>query len=456
MKVLLTGSTGLIGREIGKRLVARGDQVVTLVRDLDRARRTEPFPAERYLWNHVDEVPAEALLGVDAVIHLAGEPIADGRWTAERKQKIRDSRIVSSRRLVQAVLKHGSSVEAFVQGSAIGIYGDRGDEVLNAASTGGSGFLPEVVRDWEAEIKALSPTVRSVVIRTGVVLARHGGALEKMLSLFRLGLGARLGFAGSQWMSWIHLEDIVSLFLYALDQRHVSGVLEGVSPEPLRNRDFTSRLTRGLGVIESPPVPQLTLKLLYGEMASIILESARVEPKSTQAAGFQFQFASAEAAFRDLLEPLRGQTCEVLAEQWVPQTPQTIWPYFCDEKNLEELTPSNLKFRVVGKSTPEISEGTLIDYRLSLSGVPFGWRTKIESWQPPSRFIDNQIQGPYAYWHHTHEFIPMGGGTLMRDRVYYRLPLGWLGTVAAGWKVASDVAAIFAYRRLKVDQLFHV
>lgn len=114
-----------------------------------------------------------------------------------------------------------------------------------------------------------------------------------------------------------------------------------------------------------------------------------------------------------------------------------------------------MKFRVVGKSTPEISEGTLIDYRLSLSGIPFGWRTKIESWQPPSRFNDNQIQGPYAYWHHTHEFIPMGGGTLMRDRVYYRLPLGWFGTVAAGWKVASDVAAIFAYRRLKVDQLFH-
>lgn len=455
MKVLLTGSTGLIGREVGKRLVARGDQVVTLVRDLDRARRAEPFPAERYLWNHVDEVPAEALRGVDAVIHLAGEPIADGRWTAERKQRIRDSRVVSSGRLVQAVLQHGPAVKAFVQGSAIGIYGDRGDELLNAASTDGSGFLPDVVRAWEAEIKALSPAVRSVVIRTGVVLARHGGALYKMLSLFRLGLGARLGFSGSQWMAWIHLDDVVSLFLYALDQQHVSGVLEGVSPEPLRNRDFTSRLASGLGVLESPPVPQLTLKLLYGEMASIILESARVEPKATQAAGFQFQFPSADAAFRNLLEPLRGQTCEVLAEQWVPQTPQTIWPYFCDEKNLEELTPSNLKFRVVGKSTPEISEGTLIDYRLSLSGIPFGWRTKIESWQPPSRFNDNQIQGPYAYWHHTHEFIPMGGGTLMRDRVYYRLPLGWFGTVAAGWKVASDVAAIFAYRRLKVDQLFH-
>lgn len=454
MKVLLTGSTGLIGREIGKRLVARGDQVVTLVRDRERARRSEPFPAERYLWNHSDAVPPAALQGVDAVIHLAGEPIADGRWSDGRKRRIRESRVDGSRRLVQAVRKYGSTVRAFVHGSAIGIYGNRDDESLSATSTKGAGFLADVVNDWEMEIEALPVSVRRVVVRTGVVLARHGGALQKMLPLFRAGLGSRLGFSGAQWMSWIHFEDIVSLFMFALDQQQLCGTLEGVSPQPLRNRDFTSELAKRLGVLQGPPVPQLVLKLLYGEMASVLLESARVEPKATLAAGFQFQFPSAELAFRELLEPLRGQTYEVLMEQWVPRLPEEIWPYFCDEKNLEVLTPPNLGFHVSGKSTPEIGRGTLIDYRLRLNGIPFGWKTKIEAWEPPIRFVDNQLSGPYSRWHHTHEFSPLAGGTLMRDRVLYRLPLGWVGSMAAGWKVAIDVGKIFEFRRMKVDALF--
>lgn len=455
MKVLLTGSTGLIGREIGKRLVARGDQVVTLVRDLDRARLAEPFPAERHLWNHVDDVPPSALRGVDAVIHLAGEPIADSRWTAERKQKIRDSRIIGTKQLVKAVRNcRYDSVKVFIQGSAVGIYGDRGDEILTGASTVGSGFLAELVKEWEEPVDQLPMSIRSIVVRTGIVLARHGGALHKMLPLFRAGLGARLGLTGKQWMPWIHIEDIVAIFLFALDHQQVHGVIEGVAPEALRNRDFTSAVVKGLGAFEAPPVPRVALKLAYGEMASIFFDSAHVLPNATQAFGYQFRYSTAVSAFDDLLESLRGQTREMLAEQWVPQSTEKIWPYFCDERNLEELTPPNLSFHVLGKSTSEIGAGTLIDYRLNLSGIPFRWRTRIESWDPPHQFSDYQLSGPYKLWHHTHEFLPLGGGTLMRDRVLYKLPLGWFGGLAVGWKVASDVDTIFRYRRTKVDELF--
>jgi uncharacterized protein len=151
---------------------------------------------------------------------------------------------------------------------------------------------------------------------------------------------------------------------------------------------------------------------------------------------------------------LRGSVFEKLAEQWVPRSPSDVWSFFCDEKNLEVLTPDFLHFEVKRKSTPEIGDGTLIDYTLKLNGIPFGWRTRIEDWEPGKKFVDTQLRGPYAYWHHTHEFVPMAGGTLIRDRVRYKVPFGWLGAMISGWKVHKDVASIFDFRRKKIAELF--
>ena len=170
-------------------------------------------------------------------------------------------------------------------------------------------------------------------------------------------------------------------------------------------------------------------------MGGIVLESARIEPSRALASGYRYRFESIDRAFDDLLTPLQGSTREKVSEQWVPHAPEEIWPFFCDEGNLEELTPGFLNFEVLGKSTREIGEGTLIDYRLKLNGIPMGWQSRIESWEPARRFVDTQVKGPYSYWRHAHEFIPLANGTLMRDVVRYRLPLGWLGSVVAGWKV---------------------
>ena len=158
--------------------------------------------------------------------------------------------------------------------------------------------------------------------------------------------------------------------------------------------------------------------------------------------------------FADLLTPLRGSTREKVSEQWVPHAPEEIWPYFCDERNLEELTPEFLKFRVLRKSTREIGEGTLIDYRLNLNGIPMGWQSRIENWEPTRRFVDTQVKGPYSHWLHAHEFIPLANGTLMRDVVRYRLPFGWLGSTVAGWKVESQVDQIFSYRAARIAERF--
>ena len=455
MRVLMTGATGLIGRELGKRLAARGDDLVCLVRDVQRAKGRLPFPAELHRWDHRRTVPADALVRVDAIVNLAGEPVAGERWSDERKRLIRDSRVIGTRRLVQAAMRQGPSIKAFVQASAIGFYGDRGDEALDAESAPGTGFLAEVVGAWEAELRPLADwrrDIRTATVRTGIVLARHGGALAKMLPLFRGSAAGRLG-DGRHWMSWIHLDDIVRVFLHALDS-DVAGVLEGTAPQPATNREFTTALCRALGVIENVPVPALAIRALYGEMGAIVLESARVEPRRTLASGFRFGLASIDDAFAELLAPLRGAAREKVSEQWVPLPPERLWPYFCDERNLEELTPGFLNFKVLGKSTPEIGEGTLIDYRLRLKGIPMGWRSRIEDWQPARRFVDTQLKGPYALWRHEHEFIPVGEGTLLRDVVRYKLPLGWLGSVVTGWKVEADVDRIFDYRATRIAERF--
>ncbi len=455
MRILLTGATGLIGRELGKALAARGDALVCLVRDVGAARRRLPFPAECHAWDHTRPVPAEALREVDAVVNLAGEPVADTRWTDSKKALIRDSRVHGTRQLVQAVREHGAGVATFVQGSASGCYGDRDDERLTAASTMGTGFLADVVQAWEAELRPLAeqrPQVRVPVVRTGIVLARQGGALAEMLPMFRLGAAGRLG-TGRQWMGWIHLDDIVGLFLHALDAAP-SGILEGVAPQPATNQQFTTALCRSLGVIENLPAPSLAIQALFGERAAIVLGSTRLEPLATQASGFQFRFETVEQALDDLLAPLRGGVRLGVWEQWLPHAAQDIWPFFCDANNLEDITPPFLSFRVLGQSTPVIGAGTLIDYRLKLNGIPIAWQSRIDTWDPPRRFVDLQVKGPYALWHHTHDFIPMGTGTLMRDTVRYRLPAGWLGALAGGRKVASDVERIFAYRSLKIDERF--
>ena len=454
MRILFAGSTGMIGKEIGKRLIENGHEIVALVRNTDSARQALPFPAKLVKWSADDEVPASAMKGIDAILNLSGASIADGRWTEARKKEIIDSRVESTRSLVNAALKNQKTVKIFVNGSAVGFYGNRGDETLDESSSKGKGFLPDVVEMWENELRPLESTsIRQVAVRTAVVLARHGGAMDKLLPLFEKGVAGNLG-SGQQWMSWIHIDDIARLFVFALETETVVGPINGCAPEPVRNDRFTIELARALGKSVFLPVPEVALKIALGEMASSVLDSQRALPSKTQQLGFTFEHGGITETLQTIAEPLKGGQHEMLSEQWVPLKPDALFPYFRDEKNLESLTPPFLKFLVKGKSTDEIGEGTLIDYTLSLHGLPFNWRTRIESWKPSSSFVDTQLSGPYKKWHHTHDFIPFGGGTLVRDRVIYKLPMGMFGEMVAGWKVNGDVQKIFDYRREVIDQKF--
>lgn len=478
MRVLITGATGLIGRALGQKLVAAGHEVRVLSRNKIRAQAELGFPAEVLEWPRKTEW-ATVLSAVDAVVHLAGESVAEGRWTAEKKRRIYESRVLTTRELVDAVLQTPNQVQTFVMGSAIGVYGDRGDEKLFESSVGGSpsgfssespsgnpdafpagspikgkDFLAKVVVDWENELARLNTraTIRQVIVRTGVVLDNQGGALAKLLPMFMNGLGGPLA-GGRNWMSWIALEDICRVFQFVITDQRVRGVINGVAPEPIQNRDFTATLAKVLHVPAAFPVPAVALKLLLGEMSQVILASQRVIPQALLNYGFSFNFPNLSSYLLHACAPLSNGDHEMIFEQWVPHAPANVFPFFADEKNLESLTPPFLNFKVLGKSSEAINEGTLIDYQLHLHGVPLKWRSRIEQWEPNQKFVDLQLKGPYRKWHHTHEFIAFGGGTLLRDRVLFRLPLGFFGSLIVGSKVQKDILNIFAYRRSRMGEL---
>jgi len=278
VRVALTGARGFVGRALTELLQNQGHETKALPR--------RPGPAD--------------LEGVEAVVHLAGEPVAQ-RWTAEAKRKIRDSRVLGTRHLVESIKSLEIKPKVVLCASATGYYGHRGDEVLTEESGAGEGFLAETCRAWEDEAKALKTLgVRVVLVRIGIVLGRGGGALAKMLPPFRMGVGGRLSH-GKQWMSWIHREDLTRLMVWALENEEVRGAVNGTAPGAVTNAQFTSVLG---GVLRRPavfPVPEFVLKLVFGEMARVLLESQRVKPEVAEEKGFVFKYPDLEPALRELL-----------------------------------------------------------------------------------------------------------------------------------------------------------
>lgn len=297
-RVALTGSSGLIGSALAAHLAARGWRV-------DRLVRRPPRPeAGEIRWDPLGgDVDAAALCGVDAVVHLAGANIAAGRWTAARKAAIRDSRVWGTRMLAECAARLTPRPRVLVAASAVGIYGDRGAEELSEDSPPGRGFLAEVCTAWEAATEpAQRAGIRVANMRLGMVLAATGGALPRMLTPFRLGVGGRLG-SGRQYVSWIALPDAVRALAAALTNEKLHGPVNVTSPLPVTNREFTRTLGRVLGRPTLLPVPALAVRLLLGEMGrELLLSSARVLPRRLLAAGFAFELPGLEGALRALLD----------------------------------------------------------------------------------------------------------------------------------------------------------
>jgi uncharacterized protein len=302
MRALVTGATGFVGPH----LLALLDRPVVLTRNAARAQ-DERLGRDVELRQHdlnQGPPPLEALRDVDLVFHLAGESVAAGRWTKKRKQSIRDSRVLGTRHLVESLsrLPVGERPRGLISASAVGYYGSRGEEKLTEDAAPGDDFLSEVCREWEREAaRAGQVGIRTAMLRIGVVLGPGGGALQKMLPPFKMGLGGRLG-SGQQWMPWIHIEDLAALFLHVATNESIQGAVNAVAPQPVRNRDFTKTLAKVLHRPAVFPVPYFGLRLLFGEFAQVLFASQKVEPKVAAATGFSYRYPDLDVALRAVLE----------------------------------------------------------------------------------------------------------------------------------------------------------
>jgi uncharacterized protein (TIGR01777 family) len=296
LRIFVTGATGLIGQALARDLLGAGHEVLALSRaahpDLPAgATPVQGDPAEPGPWR-------DRLAACDACVNLAGESLAAGRWNAERKRRIRESRVRSARQVAEVLAAGGPRI--LVQGSAGGHYGERGDEELTERSAAGEGFLAETCRAWEEAAAPAAARARVVWLRSGLVLARDGGALPRMALPFRLMAGGPIG-GGAFWQPWIHLADAVGLIRWALEEGRVEGPLNAVSPAPLRNRDLARAIGAALGRPGFLPTPLLAVRLAVGEMAEVVTQSQRVLPRKAVDLGYRFLFPEAPAALVDLL-----------------------------------------------------------------------------------------------------------------------------------------------------------
>ena len=297
MRILITGATGLIGLALQKSLREKGHELLL-------ASRNSPKDDSYVQWDvESGFADPQKIEGVDAVIHLAGENISALRWTDEKKKAIRDSRVLGTRNVVDTIADLKQRPKVLIAASAIGFYGDRGDEELTETSKPGKNFLAEVSREWEAEARRAEDSgVRTVLLRTGIVLSKDGGALGTMLKPFKFGLGGVIG-DGKQWMSWISLVDHIEVINYALENESIRGAVNSVSPHPVTNEEFTRIMGEVLYRPTFIPVPEFAVHLAFGEMGeALLLDSMKVLPKRLENAGFKFNFPDLKKAIENAVK----------------------------------------------------------------------------------------------------------------------------------------------------------
>ena len=461
MNILITGGTGFVGKELITQLQRQGHSLTLLTRSpIKNATKLGDWHSYVY-WDALkNEPPKKAYEGIDAIINLLGEGVAEKRWSTAQKQKIRDTRLIGTRHLVSGAIKHAKTLKTFISASAIGYYehSEPGDKT--EASPSANTFMGKLCFDWETEAKKITALsqVREIRLRIGVVLG-NGGALDKLKLPVNLGLGGTIG-SGKQWMNWIHITDLCRLISLALDSSKFQGPYNAVSPKNCTNKSFIKTLGRCLKRPTFFWVPSIMFKLLLGEMSTIILQGQRVQPKALENTGFKFINDSLKSALETSLNlqyiPHLKKTvkCQKFqAAQWIDESPEKVFKFFSDAKNLEKITPKTLSFKIESQSTKTIEEGTVFNYKLKLHGIPIRWTSLITDWNPISSFVDTQLKGPYRVWHHTHRFIPFNNGTLTEDEVYYAPPNIPLSNCIANFFIKRDVSKIFEHRKTSIVDL---
>jgi uncharacterized protein (TIGR01777 family) len=428
MRIAITGASGYIGSALAQALETSGNEVQAIRRGPPDGPRTMWDPAAGWIRPGTFE-------GADAVVHLSGASIGASRWTAGRRSELRSSRVASTALLAERLASLERPPAVLVTASAIGYYGDRGDELLTESSEQGEGFLAELVADWEAATApAAARGIRTVHVRFAPVLGPGNELLRRLLTPFWIGLGGRLG-SGRQWFSWVAIDDLV----HAVERMLSDATFGG----PVRARAAVRARAHGRGTAGEPARAAARAR---GRRLPLPLSHGRPRP-ARRARG-------AAAGARDgRLDAMSLQRLE--ARQWVPAALDEAWDFFTDPRNLARLTPPELGFQVTSPLPARIYAGLIVSYRLRpLLRVPTQWVTEITQVVDGTRFVDEQRLGPYRLWHHEHAFRAVDGGTEVRDLVHYALPLGALGDLAHAVLVRRQLRRIFDYRAHALRAIF--
>lgn len=476
MRILVTGATGFVGRALCLRLERSHHQVVALVRNAERARHVLAASVELLELSAGSDGELERCLETcDAVVHLAGEPVVGKRWSAKQKLALRESRIGLGERLVAAMAGCTRRPRVYVSASAVGLYGDRGDEVLDEHASAGDDFLARLCVDWERSAEKARPLgLRVVLLRTGIVLGPEGGVLGAMRLPFLLGLGGRLG-SGRQYIPWIQLDDLLEMYLRALEDPAIDGAYNATAPTPVTNADFTRTLGRTLRRPTIVPAPAFALRVALGQAASALLAGQRAVPARFLAVGFRFAHLDLAEALSISLQSAQNvristprelpdhayvrerRPTHVLEASTLLLAPlEEVAAFFSQPENLATLTPPKMVFRIDTPRPIQMGQGTIIDYTIRLFPLTLRWRTVIEVWNGAAGFADAQQRGPYRCWWHEHSFEQHAQGTLMRDRVFFAAPFGWIGRIAVRLFIAGQLRWIFGYRTHAIAWRFGV
>lgn len=464
LEIAVTGASGFVGSALLSRLLERKHRV----RALSRSPRGAGRGVRWIAYDPMDAASiAQAIDGVDVVIHLAGDNLFDGRWTAAKMERIRSSRVEATRALVAGIGRLARKPAALVSGSAVGYYGPRPwEEELTESSAPGNDFLARTCQAWEAEARmAEAFGVRVALIRTGVVIGRGGGALAKMALPFKMFVGGPIGLGG-QPFPWIHLDDVVGLLTAMAEDDGWRGPVNATAPTPVTNKQFSQALGRALHRPALLPTPGFALRVALGKVATILTTGQRALPSVATRRGFAWRYPTVDVALSEAVgepaaagepppaPPRPGRRVYVLAkEQFVPLPISTAWQFFSDARNLARITPPWMGFVVKSEGPVVMDVGTTIDYGIRVMKLPMRWRSLISVWEPGRRFADVMLKGPYRSWLHTHDFVERDGGTLIRDRIEYSLPMGPFGALANWLFVRRQLEGIFAYRREAVSRI---
>jgi uncharacterized protein (TIGR01777 family) len=459
MRVLIAGATGFIGRALVSRLRRDGHSIVAWARSETRALSLLGADTDVISTAAGQDPLTHALSQCDAVVNVAGEPILGKRWTAARREVLRESRVGVAAQLVSAIEAASPRPRVLVSGSAVGFYGNRASEVLDESSAPRDDFLSRLCVDWEAAAeRATAFGVRVVTLRTGVVLGRAGGALTQMLPPFKAGIGGPIG-SGTQYFPWIHQRDMAELIATAVRDDRYTGPINAVAPDLVTSKRFARALGHALRRPSVLPTPSPALRAIFGDAAIVLLASQRVEPAAARRNGFVWQFPSIDVALADVVRGdsvniervttppanAAGATYMLTASTQISAPADQVFAFFCRAGNLGLITPAPVQFRIVGH-VPQLSDGATLEYQMRLGPIPVRGRIRITGWNPPRSYVDVQEAGPYRVWRHEHHFAANGQTTTIDDRLYYAPRLGGLSGVVNRWLIAPHLREFFRYR----------